>query len=182
MKNAIIIFFIFLISTIPALAQEEMEEQQETEESGQEKRHSLAFVFGFTHIPKATKDGKVEEAVFVPTIGLDYFYEFSDKWFVGGAFDMELGIYEVDIEDDEISREIAVVLGALVGYEVIPGWAVLAGPGIEFEKNKNLFVLRFGTEYTFELGNDWGLHPSFTYDFKKDYSAYALGIGLKKRF
>jgi hypothetical protein len=182
MKHARIIFFICLLSIIPALAQEEREEQEELEERETEKRNSLAFVFGYTHIPEATKDGKVEEAVFVATVGLDYFYELSEKWFVGGAFDMELGKYEVDYEDDEISREIAVVLGALVGYEVAPGWAVLAGPGIEFEKNKNLFVLRFGTEYTFELGNDWGLFPSFTYDFKKEYSAYALGVGLKKRF
>lgn len=176
MKHARIIFFICLLSIIPALAQEESEEVE------LDKRNSLAFVFGYTHIPEATKDGKVEEAVFVATIGLDYFYSLNEKWSVGVVFDTELGKYEVDYEDDEISREIAVVLGALVGYEVIPGWGVLAGPGIELEQNKNLFVLRFGTEYTFELGNDWGLFPSFTYDLKKEYSAYALGVGLKKRF
>ena len=176
MKHATINFLIFLFGIIPALAQEQSEERD------QEKRHSLAFVFGYTHIPEATKDGKIEEAVFVPTIGLDYFYEFSEKWFVGGVFDMELGRYEVDYEDDEISREIAVILGALVGHEVLPGWAILSGPGLEFEKNKNLFILRLGTEYTFELRNDWELFPNFTYDFKKEYSSYALGLGLKKRF
>ncbi len=182
MKHVRIIFFICLLSIIPALAQEEREELGETEVSEQEKRHTLAFVLGYTHIPEATKDGKVEEAVFVATIGLDYLYEFSEKWFVIGAFDTELGKYEVDFEDDEISREIAVVFATLVGYEVIPGWGFVVGPGFEFEKNKNLFVLRFGTDYTFELGNDWGLFPSFTYDFKKEYSSYALGVGLKKRF
>jgi hypothetical protein len=176
MKHTRIIFFICLLSIISASAQEE------TEERNQEKRQTLAFVFGYTHIPAATKDGKKEEAVFVPTIGLDYFYLLNEKWTVGGVFDMELSRYEVAFEDDEITREIAIVLGALVGYEVLPHWGILAGPGIEFEKNKNLFVFRLTTEYTFEIGDDWGLFPSFTYDFKKEYSSYAIGIGIKKRF
>jgi hypothetical protein len=182
MKYTRIIFFICLLSIIPALAQEEAQEQEETEESEQEKRHSLAFVFGYTHIPGAIKDGKTEESVFVPTIGLDYFYEFSERWIIGGVFDIELGKYEVDYEEEEITRELAFILAGLVGYEVLPGWGVLAGPGIEFEKNKNLFIIRFSTEYTFELGNDWGLFPNFTYDFKKEYGSFELGLGLKKRF
>lgn len=89
---------------------------------------------------------------------------------------------KVDFKDDEISREIAVIFGVQVGYEVLKGWAILTGPAIELEKNKNLFVIRFSTEYTFELGNDWGLFPNFFYGFKEEYSAYALGIGLKKIF
>ncbi len=176
MKYTRIIFFICLLGTLPVIAQEENEERE------QEKRHSLAFVVGYTHIPEATKHGKTEESVFVPTLGLDYLYEFDEKWFVGAAFDIELGKYEVDYEDDEITREIALVFAGLVGYEVLPGWAVLAGPGIELEKNKNIFVFRFSTEYTFELRNDWGLFPVFTYDFKKEYGSYELGVGLKKRF
>jgi len=176
MKNLRVIFLMYILTIIPAFAQEKSEEGE------QEKPHSLAFVFGYTHIPEATKDGKTEEAVFVPTIGLDYFYKLNEKWSVGGALDMELSNYEVDFEDDELTREIAIVFGALVGYEMLPGWAFLAGPGVEFERNKNLFILRFSTEYTFELGNNWGLFPSFTYDFKKEYSSYALGVGLKKRF
>jgi hypothetical protein len=113
---------------------------------------------------------------------LDYFYEFDEKWFLGAAFDVELGKYEVDYKDDEITREIAAVFAALVGYEVLPGWALMMGPGMELEKNKNIFVVRFSTEYTFELGNDWGLFPVFTYDFKKEYSSFELGLGIKRRF
>jgi hypothetical protein len=53
---------------------------------------------------------------------------------------------------------------------------LLVGPGIKFEKNKNLFIFRAGTEYEFELGNDWGLFPSFNFDFefKEKYSTWAL--------
>jgi hypothetical protein len=176
MKYARVIFFICLLGTLSTHAQEGSENEE------LEKRHSLAFVIGYTHIPEATKDGKTEESVFLPTLGLDYFYEFDEKWFLGAAFDIELGKYEIDYEDDKITREIAAVFAALVGYEVLPGWSVMSGAGIELEKNKDIFVIRFSTEYTFELGNDWGLFPVFTYDFKKEYSSYELGLGLKRRF
>jgi hypothetical protein len=176
LTHIIILLHIFILSSIPTLAQEHLEENEH------EKRHWVAIAFGYTHIPEATEDGQLEESVFVPTIGLDYFYKLNEEWFVGGAFDIEVGRYEVDYENEELTRETAIVFGALVGYELLPGWALLAGPGLEIEKNKNLFILRFSTEYTFELGKEWGLFPSFTYDFKKEYSSYAFGVGIKKRF
>ena len=56
------------------------------------------------------------------------------------------------------------------------------GPGIEFERNKNIFILRFNTEYAFELGKDWAIAPCFNYDFKQQYDTYSLGVGLHKTF
>lgn len=88
MRYTRIFFLICLLGIIPALAQEEEQEDEF------EKRHALAFVFGYAHIPGATKDGKTEEDVFVPSIGVDYFYGLSKKWVVEAVFDMELGSYE----------------------------------------------------------------------------------------
>ncbi len=175
MKSITIVSFMFFLNIIPLFA-------QDTAEDEIAKRHSLAFVFSYTHIPEATKEGETEKAIFVPTIGLDYFYKLNEKWILGGVFDVELGRYEVDFKEEEISREIAIIMGAVIGYEILPAWAIMTGPGIEIEKNKNLFVLRFSTEYAFELGNDWELFPNFTYDFKKEYGSYAFGLGIKKRF
>ncbi|MGB5318923.1 hypothetical protein, partial [Eudoraea sp.] len=64
---------------------------------------------------------------------------------------------------------------------IVPGWGIVAGPGMEFEKNKNLFIVRIGTEYEFELGNDWGISPSLNYDFKEQYSTWDFSIGLSKK-
>ena len=50
-----------------------------------------------------------------------------------------------------------------------------------WKKNKNLFILRVSTEYEFELGNDWGLFPAINYDFKKEYSTWAINLGISKR-
>ncbi|MGB5379241.1 hypothetical protein, partial [Muriicola sp.] len=121
------------------------------------------------------------ESVFVPTIGIDYFVQFTDGWKIGAVLDLEFGKYLVDFNREELERETALVTGVLVGYEFASRWSFLLGPGIEFEKNKNLFILRASAEYEFELGNHWGLFPSVNYDFKKEYSSWSVNIGISKR-
>jgi len=145
------------------------------------KPHKIALVLGVTHIPDAFEEGQFEKAVYVPTIGLDYFYQLDEKWKFGLAVDLELGNYLVDFNRAPLSRENALIIVAAAGFEILPRWGIIAGPGIEFEKSKNLFIFRIGTEYEFELGNDWGLSPSLNYDFKEEYSTWAFGIGLSKR-
>jgi hypothetical protein len=158
MKKYTLICLLILSST-HLLAQE-----VEKEES---KRHKFAFVIGLTHIPEAFEEGHLEKAVYVPTIGLDYFYQLKEKWKLGYALDLELGSYVVNFNREDLSRKNAVVTAVLAGYEILPRWSILAGPGVEFEKNKTLFIFRAATEYEFELANDWGLFPSFNYDFKE---------------
>jgi hypothetical protein len=90
--------------------------------------------------------------------------------------------YLVSFNREELERSKALVTGILVGYEFANRWSFLFGPGVEFEKNKNLFILRASAEYEFELGKYWGLFPSVNYDFKKEYSSYSINIGVSKRF
>lgn len=153
---------------------------QETEVKEESKPHKIALTFGLTHIPEAFEHGHLEKEVYVPTLGLDYFYQLNEKWNLGVALDLELGVYVVDINSDHVSRENAFLAVALAGYEILPHWGILAGPGIEFEKNINLFIFRTCTEYAFDLGNDWVLFPAFTYDFKEKYSTWALSLGISK--
>jgi hypothetical protein len=141
----------------------------------------MALVFGYTHIPAAFIDGHSRSSVYAPTIGLDYFYQFAERWAIGAVIDLEFENYTVDFNKEELERERAVVTGILVGYELAPHWGIFLGPGVEFEKNENLFILRASTEYTFELGDGWDLFPAFNYDFKKEYSAWSLTIGIAKR-
>jgi len=140
---------------------------QESDKEEVSKPHKIAFVLGYTHIPKAFEDDHEEKAVYVPTLGLDYFYQLSEKWKLGSAVDLELGNYLVGFNREPLSRENAIVTVALAGYEIAPRWGILFGPGWEFEKNKNLFIFRVSAEYEFETGNDWDLFPSFNYDFKE---------------
>lgn len=175
-KNSILLG-LTLCLTVVSYAQETNKEDVKEES----KPHKIAFTLGLTHIPEAFEEGKTEKAVFVPTIGLDYFYQLNEKWNLGIALDLELGNYVVDFNQEDLSRDNAFIAVALAGYEILPRWEILMGPGIEFEKNENLLIFRLCTEYEFELGNDWGLFPSFSYDFKERYSTWALSLGISKR-
>lgn len=167
-----ILLFLFCITQIQA---QEMGEEEET-------KHKLVLLFGWTHIPEAIEHGEVLNSDNVPTIGVDYYYKFNSKWQTGVVVDVELGKYAVDFGSEEITRENAIVTGVVAGYTLLKGWSVFAGPGVEFERNKNLFIIRASTEYEFELGKNWGLAPAFSYDFKKEFGTYALGVGLSKSF
>lgn len=177
MNKTLSLLILALFFNLQSFAQESQEEGLE-----KEKTNKLAFVFGYTHIPAAFEEGEETSSVFVPTIGIDYFLQVAEKWSIGVVLDYELQKYKVNFKKAELDRENALITGILVGYEFKDHWGLLMGPGVEFEKNKNLFIFRASLEYEFELGNDWGLSPTFSYDFKEEYSTYALSIGISKKF
>ena len=175
-KNIIVLGLTLCLTFVGYAQEANKEEVQEL------NKHKLALVFGYTHIPKAFIDGHSRASVYAPTIGLDYFYQLTDRWGIGAVLDLEFANYTVDYNKEDLERERPVITGILVGYEFAKGWDFLLGPGIEFEKNKDLFILRASTEYEFELGNDWGLFPAINYDFKKEYSTWSINLGISKRF
>lgn len=174
MKIKPLSFLLFLLAITPALSQENDEEEQ--------TKHKVVLLLGFTHIPETIEEGEPLKSEEVPTIGIDYFYKFNPKWQIGVVVDLELGEYAVDFGGENIPRKNAVVTGVVAGYTLLKGWSIYAGPGIEFESNRNLFIFRATTEYEFELGKNWGLSPGFSYDFKKEYSTFALGVGISRSF
>jgi hypothetical protein len=175
-RYRVFIIMIMCFTGLNTFAQQELEE---TSENG--RIHKLALVFGYTHIPAGIEEGIKTKEVFVPTIGVDYFMQFAKGWKIGAVIDLELNTYQVDFNTEALTRENALVTGLLFGYEFANRWSFLVGPGAEFEKNKNIFILRASVEYEIELGNEWGFFPSFNYDFKKHYSTYAINIGISKR-
>ncbi|MGB5461327.1 MAG: hypothetical protein WBM85_15320 [Eudoraea sp.] len=174
MKIISLSILLFLLGLIPIQAQE-MEEEKEI-------KHNVAILVGVTHIPKAIQDGETLRSQNLATIGADYYYHFNQKWKLGVVVDIELGKYVVEFQGESLKREAAFVTGLVVGYRILKGWSIFTGPGVEFEKNKNLFILRASTDYEFELGENWGLAPVFSYDFKKEYGTYSFGIGVTKGF
>ncbi len=159
---------------------ENIEGNEAQEES--EHKYKVAVAFGVTHIPEAFEEGNKEDAVFVPTIGLDFFYYINHRWSVGLIADLELGDYIVDFNKEDLNREGALIISLLAGYELLPHWAVLIGGGVEFEENKNLAVLKVGTEYEFEFSKGWSLAPSTFFDFKEDFNTWSVAIAIGKRF
>ena len=174
MKFGPLSFILLLLAITPAFSQESEGEEQ--------TKHRVALLFGLTHIPRTIENGEMLKSEELPTIGVDYFYILNQKWHIGVVLDLELGKYAVDFDGENIPRENAVVTGLVAVYRILKGWSIFTGPGVEFERNKNIFIVRASTEYEFELGKNWGLAPALSFDFKKEYFTYSLGIGISKSF
>ncbi len=186
MKSSIIVLSsLFFCASLFAQHTEKPEHNAEHGENTHEEKHKkfkVSFTLGVTHIPAAFEHGHEEKEVFVPTIGLDFFYIINHRWSMALIADVELEDYIVDFNREDLTREKAIILTLMGGYEIIPHWGLLFGGGIEFENNHNLGVLRVGTEYEFPLGRDWSFAPSFFFDYKEDFSTWALAVGIGKRF
>jgi len=150
--------------------------------SGEElvKKHKLTLAFGYTHIAEGADDEHSDKGVWVPGLGLDYFYRLKEKWEIGLAADVEFGEYQ--IIDEDLNRHNAYILIALVGYELAPSWAISGGVGVEIEPHKNLPVLRVATEYEFLLQNDWLVAPGVLVDYKSDFTSLGVFVRGGKRF
>ncbi|KXX70199.1 hypothetical protein [Flammeovirga sp. SJP92] len=154
------------------------------------KRHKLAIYMGYTYIPQAIP---THEGLLVPTFGLDYTFRISEKWAVGLINDIEIAQYMVEVKNgsghedhghlEALEREYAYVGSLVVFYSPWEGWNIGAGPGIEIERNKNLFVGKFIFEKEFKLHDGWELSPNFQYDIKeKLYDTWTFGVSIGKRF
>ncbi|KAB1068457.1 hypothetical protein F6U93_07075 [Tamlana haliotis] len=170
---SLLVFFVFIIG---------LSAQESNEAERSETKNQINFVIGYTHIPRAFEDGREEDPVFVPTIGIDYFRELNEKWVLGLVMDLELTDYALEFNGDHLPRENAFLVGVIAGYELSEHWGIMAGPAIEFEDHKDLFVFRLATEYKIDLGESWLLLPSFNYDFKEEYGTWNLSVGVGKKF
>ena len=144
-------------------------------------KHLITGAIGYTYIPKGTSaESPSAEGVFVPSIGLDYFYSISHRWEIGIMSDFEFGEYV--IFDKDLNRENAIVITAIASHALTKHINLFAGGGIELEKHHNLGVIRIGTEYGFELKNSWVIAPGIFFDFKEGIDTWSLSIAFGKAF
>jgi hypothetical protein len=168
------IFIIFFILSINIFSQEEKDEC---------KHFRVSPVISHTYIPTATSEGT--KTIIVPSIGLDLEYWFSKKYGIGLHNDLELFNYEIEKPGKEpsIEREYPVVVTLDGLAKVYEDLVVVLGAGIEFEKNKNLYIVRAGLEYEIEFAENWDLAPTFFYDYRhKEFGTWSVGIGVGRRF
>lgn len=190
-----IIAFVFAAMSITAFAQhtehtETVEHEITHQEEEHHGKHKLAFFYGITHVPSAfyAHETHVESTgKWVPTLGLDYFYTLNHKWDIGFIGDVELDQYYIRTsEEDDLERNNVVVLSAVANYKATKHIGIFAGPGFETEfksgESETFFVFKVGIEYEVEIADGWDLAPVFAYDFKEEYSSYAFGMSIGKRF
>ena len=144
------------------------------------RHHRIAILIGHTHIP-ALQNGR---GFLIPSWGLDYEYWFTRSWGVGLHSDLELQTFLIErSESEEIEREYPIVVTLDALYKPWRGLVIQLGPGYEFEKNKNFFLIRAGLEYEIDLPHHWDLSPSVFYDTRIDaYDTWSIALGVGKRF
>ena len=149
--------------------------------SHEDKRNKIIFNYAYSYIPQGAEEDNLEEGHFVPSIGLDYFRVIHPRWELGILLDYELATYIIPRKEN-LKRDRAFLIIPGVGYTILNGWNLFAGAGIELERHKNLFVVRLGTDYTFQFRKGWGIPIGMVYDIKEGYDVWSLAVGISKSF
>jgi hypothetical protein len=146
--------------------------------------HKLTGAMAFAFIDNSFSD-QGNEILVVPALGLIYDYFLNRKWGFGIHSDILLQQFVAEAHRDkkEIVRDNPVAVTGILTYKPHHRWAIMGGYGIEFEKQKNLQLIRIGGEYGIELPKEWELGFSLEFDFKPDaYGSLLFGVGFSKLF
>lgn len=175
MKTIVVLFVIigggFLYSE--AVAQQEEHTEHRPKIRG-------AIMMANSHVPHATEGGK--EVVVIPTWGFDVDYFFHSRWSVALQGDIKLQSFEVDEGQAVLERNYPLALVGVIHYHALRHWSFYLGPGYELESHENLFLVRLGTEYSFEISEDFEIALNFIYENKDEvYDTWTLGVAFNKK-
>ncbi|PQB05578.1 hypothetical protein [Aureitalea marina] len=158
---------------------------QEHEESKEEhNRHAIVVGIGHAAVLQGVRDGEVGN-LYIPSFLVQYNYRISEKFALGLNIDVLIENFAIeDREGLEVERERPVATILVGGYELGSGFSLLLGGGVEWEKNENYGLIRFGFDYTHPLG-DKGFE--FLATLNSDilfggYNTINLGLGVGKTF
>jgi len=212
MKNLRFFIFscLFLLGSTVVNAQEHESKTTETEHEGnaqaeQEGEHeehevkhfSIGAAFTHTHISSAINSDGDKEWLNVPSYGLYFNYRLKERWGLGLHGDIIIEEFEVEDPNAEghlakseteeataaIERGTPIAMALVLMYEPIEHVVLLVGAGMEFSKHEDFTLVRLGVDFPFEMGHEWEVFGTATYDINIDaYDSYGLGIGVAKRF
>lgn len=167
----------------------QVHESQNLPDEQHHGKHKIAIYGGFTHVDAAFYEHETSEestGKWVPTLGIDYFYALNDKFHLAFIGDIELDSYYIKHGDEsDLERSNVLVLTPMGIYKLTHNIGLGLGAGVEIEfasHVKYLAVIKAGIEYEVPITKGWELTPSFTFDYKEEYSTFAFGMSLGKRF
>ncbi len=157
-----------------ALSQENKEEEHKPKIRG-------AIMMANSHIPKAFEGEK--KVTVIPTWGFDVDYFFHSRWSVALQGDIKLQSFEIEEENNStLERNFPVALATVLHYHALRHWSFYIGPGYELESHENFFLVRAGTEYSFEITEDFEIALNLLYENKDEvYDTWTFGIAFNKK-
>lgn len=162
---------------------------QENEKKTFRLHHQIGLSINHVHVFEGRDDAGNREVLSLPAWGLDYTFQFHEKWAIGLHTDFIIEKFKVEKnlasgEDKETVERSYPIAPALMGiYKPDDHWSFLLGFGGEFAKEENFFLTRAGVEYGYELPKGWEVFGTASYDFKwKAYDSWGIGLGIAKNF
>lgn len=179
MKNYYLLTFILtstllLTGVVMAIAQDNKAEEHKPKIRG-------AIMMANSHVPKALEDGK--QVTIIPTWGFDVDYFFHSRWSVALQGDIKLQSFEIEEKNNvSLERNFPIALATVIHYHALRHWSFYTGPGVELEKNENLFLVRLGTEYSFEISENFEIALNLIYENKNEvYDTLTFGVAFNKK-
>lgn len=162
---------------------------QEQEDATFRPHHQIGISINHVHVFEGRDEEGNRETLTLPAWGIDYTYQFHEKWAIGLHTDFIVEKFKVEKvyasgEDKETVERSYPIAPALMGiYKPNEHWSFLLGFGGEFAKEEDFFLTRAGTEYGYELPKGWEIFGTVSYDFKWNaYDSWGLGLGIAKSF
>ncbi|MET3026687.1 hypothetical protein ABXT06_08435 [Flavobacterium sp. UW10123] len=162
------------------------------QESGEETfkpHHQIGISINHVHVFEGRDDEGNRETLTLPAWGIDYTFQFHEKWAIGLHTDFIVEKFKVEKvyaseEDKETVERSYPIAPALMGiYKPNEHWSFLLGFGGEFAKEEDFFLTRAGVEYGYELPKGWEIFGTASYDFKWNaYDSWGIGLGIAKNF
>lgn len=151
--------------------------------------HQIGISINHVHVFEGRDEEGNRETLTLPAWGIDYTYQFHEKWAVGLHTDFIIEkfkvekVYANDNENEIIERSYPIAPALMGIYKPNDHWSFLLGFGGEFAKEEDFFLTRAGAEYGYELPKGWEIFGTASYDFKWNaYDSWGIGLGIAKSF
>lgn len=167
---------ILLLCAFTALVRAQTHEAQDSHE----KMWRGALMMANAHVPTQVPSQKYF-SVF-PAYGADVDYFFHKHWSVAAQGHVILQNYTVHDGHGSLERTYPVSVALAMHYHFVKHWSMYLGPGYEIDKHQDLFLLKLGTEYSFEVTPDFEIGINLMYENKWEiYDSWMFGIAFNKR-
>lgn len=169
---------LLILSALLAFANQGFSQEEESEAHRPKIR--AAILMANTHVPNSFEGEK--KVILLPTWGFDVDYFFHRKWSVAVQGDVKIQSFEIEHEGIFLERSYPVALAAVIHYHALRHWSFYAGPGYELEKSKNLFLIKLGSEYSFEITEDFEIALNLGFEKKEEvYDSWTFGVAFNKK-
>lgn len=173
MKKTLLLLSILLIIGSTVFAQEEEFEPHKP-------KIRAAILMANSHV--ATSVNGERKSILIPTWGFDVDYFFHPRWSVALQGDVKVQSFEVEDEGVLLERSFPATIAGVLHFHALRHWSFFAGPGYELEKNENLFLIKLGTEYSFEITEDFEIALNLAFENKEEvYDSWTFGVAFNKK-